>query len=49
MSLIEAGVGPCEFAWEAWVLLAELLDPGAALLQPLKDGEGGGHRVEHVD
>ena len=56
LSLVEAGAGPFEFALEAFVLLAkafvllaELLDPGAELLQPLKDREGHGHRVEHLD
>src|SRR5512135_3071771 len=34
---------------KAFVLLAELLDLGAELLQLLKDGEGPGHRVEHLD
>jgi hypothetical protein len=56
LSLVEAGAGLFEFALEAFVLLekafvllAELLDLGAELLQPLKDGEGHGHRVEHLD
>jgi hypothetical protein len=38
-----------EFASKAFVLPAELLDLGAELLQLLKDGEGHGHRVEHLD
>ena len=47
--LVEAGAGLFEFASEAFVLLAELLDLGAALLQLLKDAEGHGYRVEHLD
>ena len=34
---------------KAFVLLAELLDLGAELLQLLKDAEGHGYRVEHLD
>ena len=56
LSLVKAGAGLFEFALEAFVLLAkafvllaELLGLGAELLQPLKDGEGHGHRVEHLD
>src|SRR5262249_49936366 len=49
VGLVEAGTGLCEFASEAFVLLAESLDFGAELLQFLQDGEGYGHRVEHLD
>jgi hypothetical protein len=56
LSLVEAGAGLFEFALEAFVLLAkafvllaELLDVGAELLQFHKNGEGHGHRVEHLD
>ena len=54
--LVEAGAGLVEFAAEAVVLpseaiilLTEALDSGAELLQLLKDREGHGHRVEHLD
>jgi hypothetical protein len=56
LSLVEAGAGLFEFASKAFVVLAkafvvlaELLGLGAELLQLLKDGEGHGHRVEHLD
>ena len=56
LRLVEVGAGLIEFALEAFVLLekafvllAELLDLGAELLQLLEDGEGHGHRVEHLD
>jgi hypothetical protein len=49
LRLVEAGAGLFEFASETFVLLAELLDLGAELLQLLKDGERHGHRVEHLD
>jgi hypothetical protein len=49
LRLVEAGAGLFEFASEAFVLLAELLDLGAELLQLLQDTEGHGHRVEHLD
>ena len=49
LRLVEAGASRIEFASEAPVLLAELLDLGAESLQLLKDGEGHGHRVEHLD
>jgi hypothetical protein len=49
LRLVEAGAGLFEFASEAFVLLAESLDLGAELLQLLQDGEGHGHRVEHLD
>jgi hypothetical protein len=38
-----------EFALEAFVLLAELGDSGAEVLQLLKDGEGHGYRVDDLD
>lgn len=56
LSLVEAGAGRFEFASKAFVLvfkafivLAESLDSGAELPQLLKDGEGHGQRVEHLD
>ncbi len=56
LSLVEAGAGLFEFALEAFdflakafVLLAEPLGLGAELPQPFKDGEGHGHRVEHLE
>ena len=56
LRLVEAGAGLFKFASETFVLLAkafvllpELLDLGAELLQLLKDGARHGHRVEHLD
>ena len=53
LRLVETGTGRVEFAAEApvlpaeaLVLLAELLDQGAELLQLLQNGEGHGYRVE---
>jgi hypothetical protein len=49
LRLVEAGASLFEFASEAFVLLAELLDVGAELPQLHKNGERHGHRVERLN
>jgi hypothetical protein len=49
LSLIEAGAGRLEFASKTFVLAFKAFIVLAELPQLLKDGEGHGQRVEHLD